>query len=45
MRCVGDVEDMMCGNRCDDNVQDVAWFDLVVCVEFSVAFEQEADGV
>ena len=45
MRSVGNVEDTVFGDRLDDKVQDVARSDSVVCVEFSVAFEQETDGV
>ena len=45
MRSVGDVEDMVFGDRSDDRVQDVACPDSVVCLGFSVAFEQEIDGV
>ena len=45
LRSVGDVEDLVFGDRFDDKVQNVAWSDSVVCVEFSVAFKRETDGV
>ena len=45
MRSVGDVGDMVFGDRFDDRVPDVAWPDSVVCLEFSMMpFEQEIDG-
>ena len=45
MRSVGDVEDTVFGDRFDDRVQGVALSDSVVRVGFSVALEQETDGV
>ena len=45
MRSVGDVEEIVFGDRFGDRVQDVAWPDSVVCLGLSVAFEQEIDGV
>ena len=35
----------MLGDRFYGRMQDVAWPDLVACLEFSVTFEQEIDGV
>ena len=35
----------MFGDRFNGRMQDVAWRDLVVCLEFSAAFEQGIDGV
>ena len=35
----------MFGGRSNDRVQDVAWPDSVVCLEFSVALEQKIGGV
>ena len=45
MRSVGDVENMVFGDRFNDRVQDVMWSDSVVCVVLSVALEQATDGV
>ena len=45
MISVGDVEDVMFGDRCDFSAQDVTCPHSAVCLKFSVAFEQEIDGV